>query len=50
MATLVPKSILPNPEFDADLALDIVQYRLRRNHAACRSHLKKRINQAKASL
>lgn len=49
-AILLLQSILPNPEFDAELALDIVQYRQRRNHAAYRSHRKKRINQSKVSL
>lgn len=33
---------LPKPDFDTELALDIVQYRQRRNHAAYRSHRKKR--------
>jgi SRSO17 transposase len=49
-AILLLQSILPKPEFDAELALDIVQYRQRRNHAAYRSHRKKRINQSKVSL
>ncbi|MBX2999005.1 MAG: IS701 family transposase [Caldilineaceae bacterium] len=49
-AILLLQSILPKPDFDAELALDIVQYRQRRNHAAYRSHRKKRINQSKVSL
>jgi SRSO17 transposase len=47
---LLLQSILPKPEFDAALALDIVYYRQRRNHAAYRSHRKKRITNSKVSL
>ena len=36
------KGILPKPEFDAQLALDILKYRQRRNHAAHVSHRKRR--------
>lgn len=43
-AVLLLQSILPKPEFDAELALDIVHYRQRRNHAAYRSHRKRRTN------
>ena len=47
---LLLQSILPMPEFDAALALEIVQYRQNRNFAAYRSHRKKRINETKLSL
>jgi SRSO17 transposase len=47
---LLLQATLPQPEFDAELALDIVQYRQRRNHAAYRSHRKKRISQSEVSL
>ena len=40
---LLLQSILPKPDFDAQLALDIVTYRQRRNHDAYRSHRKKRL-------
>lgn len=47
---LLLQSILPKPEFDAALALQIVQYRQRRNDAAHRSHRKKRLIHSKVSL
>ncbi len=47
---LLLQSILPNPVFDPSLALDIIQYRQRRNHAASLSHRKKRFNRSKVSL
>ncbi len=47
---LLLQSILPKPAFDPALALDIIQYRQRRNYAAYRSHRKKRINRSKVSL
>jgi len=40
---LLLQSILPKPDFDAQLALDIVRYRQRRNHDAYRSHRNKRL-------
>jgi len=40
---LLLRAILPKPDFDAQLALDIVTYRQRRNHDAYRSHRKKRL-------
>ena len=40
---LLLRSVLPKPDFDAALALDIVRYRQRRNHDAYRSHRKKRL-------
>lgn len=49
-AVLLLQSILPNPEFDPAHALDIIQYRQRRNHAAYRSHRKKRVENSKVSL
>ena len=39
---LLFRAILPKPDFDAQLALDIVTYRQRRNHEAYRSHRNKR--------
>ncbi len=42
---LLLQSTLPKPELDAQLALDIVHYRQRRNHAAYRSHRKNRLPQ-----
>jgi SRSO17 transposase len=47
---LLLQSILPLPNFDATLALDIVLYRQRRNHAAYRSHRKKRLVNSEVSL
>ncbi|MCB9137566.1 MAG: IS701 family transposase [Caldilineaceae bacterium] len=47
---LLLQAVLPIPEFDAALALDIVHYRQERNFAAYRSHRKKRINETKVSL
>ena len=47
---LLLQATLPKPKFDAELALDIVQYRQRRNHAAYRSHRKKRTTHSKVSL
>jgi hypothetical protein len=44
------QAVLPMPEFDAALALDIVHYRQERNFAAYRSHRKKRINGIEVSL
>lgn len=49
-AILLLQSVLPKPDFDAELALDIVGYRQRRNHAAYRSHRKKRSNPSEVSL
>lgn len=43
-AVLLLKAVLPKPDFDAHLALDIVRYQQRRNHAAARSHRKKRLS------
>lgn len=47
---LLLQSILPLPDFDAALALDIVHYRQRRNLAAYRSHRKKRLVNSEVSL
>ena len=47
---LLLRSILPKPEFDPALALDIIRYRQRCNHAAYCSHRKKRINRSEVSL
>jgi len=47
---LLLQSILPLPDFDATLALDIVRYRQRRNLAAYRSHRKKRLVNSEVSL
>lgn len=47
---LLLQATLPMPKLDAALALDIVQYRQRRNFAAYRSHRKKRINESEVSL
>jgi hypothetical protein len=41
-AVLLLQAILPKPDFDAHLALNIVRYRQRRNAAAIRSHRKRR--------
>ena len=49
-AVLLLQSILPKPKFDAALALEIVQYRQRRNHFAYQSHRKKRIIHSEVSL
>lgn len=43
---LLLQAVLPQPELDADLALDIIRYRQRRNHAAYCSHRKKRLSQS----
>ena len=40
---LLLQAVLPLPNLDAQLALDIVCYRQRRNHDAYRSHRKKRL-------
>lgn len=42
-ALLLLKSVLPQPEFDPDQALEIVTYYQRRHHAARRSHRKRRL-------
>jgi SRSO17 transposase len=47
---LLLQAVLPMPEFDAALALDIVHYRQERNFAAYRSHRKKRVNGIEVSL
>ena len=44
-AKLLLMGILPKREFDADWVLEIVGYRQRRNHAAYRSHRKRRLNE-----
>jgi hypothetical protein len=36
-------AVLPEREFDATLALEILAYRQRRNHAAYISHRKRRV-------
>ncbi|HBY94757.1 MAG: hypothetical protein M5U01_11585 [Ardenticatenaceae bacterium] len=45
-AMLLLKSVLPQPEFDPDQALEIVNYYQRRHHAARRSHRKRRLKPA----
>lgn len=47
---LLLQAVLPMPEFDAALALEIVQYRQERNFAAYRSHRKRRVNGTEVSL
>ncbi len=42
-AILLLKSVLPQPEFDPQQALDIVNYYQQRHHAARRSHRKRRL-------
>ncbi len=49
-AILLLQAILPMPELDAALALDIVQYRQTRNFEAYRSHRKKRTSATEVSL
>jgi hypothetical protein len=40
---MVLAAVLPRPEFDMQLALDILAYHQQRNHAAYLSHRKRRI-------
>jgi len=44
-ARLLLASVLAQPEFDAQRALDVISYRQRRNHAAYVSHRKRRLAQ-----
>jgi len=46
---LLLRSVLPLPVFDEQLALDIIRYRQRNNHAAYLSHRKKRLRKLAAS-
>lgn len=46
---LLLQSVLPKPVLDAQLALDIVTYRQRRNHEACGSHRKAQLASLAAS-
>ena len=45
---LLLRALLPKPDLDEQLALDIVRYRQRNNHAAYRSHRKKRLRKLAA--
>ena len=47
---LLLQAVLPMPDFDADLALQIVRYRQARNFAAYHSHRKQRASPAELSL